>query len=75
MRSLNCMTCGVVLGPQVSTKRMAAARAVGSFSSIEAEVSIMRTSEIGMSSWLKIESSWRTPSSKTAKSFLVRSVT
>ena len=54
---------------------MAAARAVGSFSSIEAEVSSMRTSEIGMSSWLKMESSCRTPSSKTEKSFFTRSLT
>jgi hypothetical protein len=59
----------------VPTNRIAAARAVGSFSSMEAEVSIMRASEIGMSSWLKMERSWRTPSSKTAKSVRARSVT
>ncbi len=56
-------------------KRMAAARAAGSFSSMEAETSIRRAKEMGRFSWVKRESSWRTPSSNTAKFFSLRSVT
>ena len=56
-------------------KRIAAAWAVGSFSSIEAELSIISTIEIGRFSWVNSDRSWRMPSSKTAKSFCRRSVT
>ena len=52
--------------PHEARWRPAARR--GSFSSMEAEVSIIRTSEMGRSSWVKIDSSCLTPSSKTAKS-------
>jgi hypothetical protein len=45
---------------------------VGSFSSIEAEVSSMSTSETDV---LVVEIEAPSPSSKTAKSFFVRSVT
>ena len=73
VRSLNWITCGVVLRAQRPHEADGGGlRAVGSFSSMEAEVSIIRASEIGMSSWLKIDSSWRTPSSKTAKSVFVQ---
>ena len=54
---------------------MAAACAVASFSSMEAEVSIISTMEMGRFSWVKRLSSWRMPSSNTAKSRWPRSVT
>jgi hypothetical protein len=54
---------------------IAAACAVPSFSSIEADVSIISTMEIGRFSWVKRLSSCRMPSSNTAKSFWPRVVT
>ena len=56
-------------------KRMAAAWATVSFSSMEADVSTMSTREMGRFSWVKRLSSCRMPSSKTAKSFSASSVT
>ena len=67
-RSLNCTTCARSCGRSVFVKRIAASCAVLSFSSIEAEVSIISTIEIGRFSCVNRLSSWRMPSSKTAKS-------
>ena len=74
-RSLNCITCATSCGRRVRTKRLPAVRAAASFSSMEAEVSTIRTIEMGRFSWAKIERSCLMPSSKTAKSSRVRPVT
>ncbi len=74
-RSLNWMTSAASSGRRVLTNRVAAAWAVASFSSMEAEASISTAIEMGRFSWVKSDSSWRMPSSNTAKSLEVRSVT
>jgi len=74
-RSLNWTTSARSWGRSVLVNRMAAAWATLSFSSMEAEVSIISASEMGRFSCVKRLSSWRMPSSKTAKSFSTRSVT
>src|SRR6185503_815854 len=74
VRLLNWMTSAWSFGPRAPTSRRAAARATGSFGSMEAEVSIMMTSERSRRRLVNIETCCSTPSSRTVKSPSARSV-